>query len=265
MKDKEKKGIFGKIVDFFTKPIGGSKKNNKRVIKKDNRINLEKSEEESLDKRVPWAYVARNSRGKKIKGYFYAYNKRDVEYFLESEELEVVSVKTSKSIQMLNHGFRRNKKLKTKYLVFMLTELSTYIKAGIPLSEALSIMARETKNMRFKNILREMRYDINSGDSFSKALMNRGEAFPSILINMVKTSEMTGSLAESLDDMAVYFGDIEETRRHMISILTYPTIIFTFAVAVVMFIMVYVIPKFVDIYTTMENTKIPHFTKTIIV
>ena len=264
MKDKEKKGIFGKIVDFFTKPIGGSKKNNKRVIKKDNRINLEKSEEESLDKRVPWAYVARNSRGKKIKGYFYAYNKRDVEYFLESEELEVVSVKTSKSIQMLNHGFRRNKKLKTKYLVFMLTELSTYIKAGIPLSEALSIMARETKNMRFKNILREMRYDINSGDSFSKALMNRGEAFPSILINMVKTSEMTGSLAESLDDMAVYFGDIEETRRQMISILTYPTIIFTFAVAVVMFIMVYVIPKFVDIYTTMENTKIPHFTKTII-
>lgn len=264
MKDKEKKGILSKIVDFFTKPIGGSKKSKRRVIKKDNRINLEKNEEESLDKRVPWAYVARNSRGKKIKGYFYAYNKRDVEYFLESEELEVVSVKTSKSIQLLNHGFRRNKKLKTKYLVFMLTELSTYIKAGIPLSEALSIMARETKNMRFKNILREMRYDINSGDSFSKALMNRGEAFPSILINMVKTSEMTGSLAESLDDMSVYFGDIEETRRQMISILTYPTIIFTFAVAVVMFIMVYVIPKFVDIYTTMEATKIPHFTKTVI-
>ena len=264
MKDKEKKGILSKIADLFTKPIGGSKKNKKKTVKKENRINLEKNEEESLDKRVPWAYVARNSRGKKIKGYFYAYNKRDVEYFLESEELEVVSVKTSKSIQMLNHGFRRNKKLKTKYLVFMLTELSTYIKAGIPLSEALSIMARETKNMRFKNILREMRYDINSGDSFSKALMNRGEAFPSILINMVKTSEMTGSLAESLDDMSVYFGDIEETRRQMISILTYPTIIFTFAVAVVMFIMVYVIPKFVDIYTTMEATKIPHFTKTVI-
>ena len=264
MKDKDKKGIFSKIADLFTKPIGGSKKSKKRTIKKDNRINLEKNEEESLDKRVPWAYVARNSRGKKIKGYFYAYNKKDVEYFLESEELEVVSVKTSKTIQMLNHGFRRNKKLKTKYLVFMLTELSTYIKAGIPLSEALSIMARETKNMRFKNILREMRYDINSGDSFSKALMNRGEAFPSILINMVKTSEMTGSLAESLDDMAVYFGDIEETRRQMISILTYPTIIFTFAVAVVMFIMVYVIPKFVDIYNTMETTKIPHFTKTVI-
>lgn len=265
MKNNEKKSIFGKIIAFFNTPIGEKKKkSNKRSLKKDNRINLEKNEEESLDKRVPWAYVARNSRGKKIKGYFYAYNKKDVEYFLESEELEIVSVKTSKSIQMLNHGFRRNRKLKTKYLVFMLTELSTYIKAGIPLSEAIGIMARETKNMRFKNILREMRYDINSGDSFSKAMMNRGEAFPPILVNMVKTSEMTGSLGESLDDMAVYFGDIEETRRQMVSILTYPTIIFTFAVAVVMFIMVYVIPKFVDIYTTMENTQIPHFTKTVI-
>ena len=263
MNKNEKKSIFSKIIGIFNTPIGGKKKAKKTVVKKNNRINLEKNEEESLEKRVPWAYVAKNSRGKKIRGYFYAYNKKDVEYFLESEELEVVSVKTSKTIQLLNHGFRRDKKLKTKYLVFMLTELATYIKAGIPLSEALGIMARETKNMRFKNILREMRYDINSGDSFSKALMNRGEAFPTILVNMVKTSEMTGSLSEALDDMSKYFGDIEETRRQMISILTYPTIIFTFAIAVIMFIMVYVIPKFVDIYATMENTKIPRFTKTV--
>ena len=263
MNKKEKKNFLKRIIDLLNTPIGG-KKSNKRIVRKDNRINLEKNEEESLDKRVPWTYVARNSRGKKIRGYFYAYNKRDVEYFLESEELEVISVKTSKSIQLLNHSFRKERKLKTKYLVFMLTELSTYIKAGIPLSEAIGIMARETKNMRFKNILREMRYDINSGDSFSKALMNRGVAFPSILVNMVKTSEMTGSLAESLDDMSVYFKDIEETRRQMISILTYPTIVFTFAVAVVMFIMVYVIPKFVDIYAAMENTKVPRFTQTII-
>ena len=60
-----------------------------------------------------------------------------------------------------------------------------------------------------KNILREMRYDLNSGDSLSKAMIKRGNAFPSILINMVKTAEMTGGLAESLDDMAAYFGEIE--------------------------------------------------------
>ena len=68
MNKKEKKSIFSKIIDLFNTPIGGKKKNNKRVIKKDTRINLEKNEEKSLDKRVPWAYVARNSRGKKIKG-----------------------------------------------------------------------------------------------------------------------------------------------------------------------------------------------------
>lgn len=263
MNKKEKKSILSKIIELFNTPLGKQKNKESKVVKKDNRINLEKTEEVSLEKKVPWAYVARNYRGKKVKGYFYAYNKKDVQYFLESEGLDVVNIKTNKAIQMLNHGFRKNKKLKTKYLVFMLTELATYIKAGISLSEAIGIMARETKNLRFKNILREMRYDINSGDSFSKALMNRGDAFPPILVNMVKTSEMTGSLSEALEDMAIYFGDIEETRRQMISILTYPTIIFTFAVAVIMFIMVYVIPKFVDIYATMENTKIPHFTKTV--
>ena len=259
----EKVTLAKRIHDILNKPIGGKKEVKSREPVKD-RLVLDKINDEYESKKVAWRYVARNSKGKKITGYFYSYNKNDVIYFLKSEELEVISVKTSKLIQFMNKGFQKTRRIKTKALVFMLMELSTYIKSGIPLSESIGIMIMETKNKRYKNILREMRYDINSGEALSKAMANRGNAFPPILVNMVKTAEETGSLSESLDDMAVYFGEIEETRRQMISILTYPTMIFLFTIAVVMFIMVYVIPKFVDIYSTMDNTKVPAFTQFII-
>ena len=272
---KKKKSLFDIIgsvghglYKFLTQPIIPKKE---KKIKTQNydyeRIDLGKKSKDKKDynnKKVAFKYVARNRRGKKVTGYFYSFTKSDVCYFLESEDLQVISVKTNKLIQALNKSVSGNKRIKTKNLVFMLRQMSTYLKAGIPLSETIGVMIKETKNNHYKNILREMRYDLNTGDSLSKAMQKRGNAFPPILINMIKTAEMTGSLNEILDDMAGYFSDIEETRRQMVSILTYPTLVFSFTIAVVMFIMVYVIPKFVEIYATMESTQIPEFTKFVI-
>lgn len=270
-KKPNKESLGKKFNRILNTPIGSksNKKENNSKLSNYERIVLNGDEtaqdlKQYQNKKIAWKYIAKNTKGKKVTGYFYSYTKNDVRYFLESEGLEVVSVTTNKFIQMLNKDLQKGKRIKTRTLVFMLTEMSTYIKSGIPLSEAIGIMIKETKNKRYKNILREMRYDLNSGDSLSKAMIKRGNAFPSILINMVKTAEMTGGLAESLDDMAAYFGEIEETRRQMVSILTYPTIVFAFTIAVVMFIMIYVIPKFVEIYSTMESTKIPAFTQFVI-
>ena len=77
---------------------------------------------------------------------------------------------------------------------------------------------------------------------------------------MVKASELTGELPEALDDMVQYYTEAEDARKSMISALTYPSIVFIFTLAVVTFVMVYVVPKFVDIYATMESSQIPAFT-----
>ena len=234
--------------------------------KSDRIIISDSSEEDSKNyqnNKIAFEYVAKTVKGKKVTGHFYAYTKSDVRYFLESEDLTVVSIKTGKLVELMAKT-NVDKRIKNKVLVFMLKEMSTYLKAGIALSETLGIMIKESKDRHFKDVLRAMRYDLNSGDSLSLAMEKRGKAFPSILINMVKTAEMTGSLTETLDDMSVYFGDIEETRRQMISILTYPTVVFTFTLTVIIFIMVYVIPKFIEIYATMDGVKIPTFTQFVI-
>ena len=220
---------------------------------------------ENKGKRVTWEYVAINQSGKKVKGYFDAYSRLDVQSFLLGEGLVAYSIRTSKLIQTL-HGKigSNNARIKNKDLIFLLTQLSTYIKSGITLVDSLNILIRQVKKRSYKNVLREVTYDLNVGESFSAALEKRGNAFPKLLINMVKASELTGELPEALDDMADYYTETEEARKEMISALTYPSIVFIFTLAVVTFVMMYVVPKFVDIYNTMESSEIPKFTLAVI-
>ena len=221
--------------------------------------------DENKGKRITWEYVAINQSGKKIKGYFEAYSRLDVQSFLLGEGLVVYSIRTSKLIQTLHGNIGANKiKVKNKDLIFLLTQLSTYIKSGIPLVDALNILIRQVQKRSYKSILRDVTYDLTVGESFSSALEKRGAAFPKLLINMVKASELTGELPEALDDMVNYYTESEEARKEMISALTYPTIVFVFTLAVVTFVMMYVVPKFVDIYNSMDASQIPKFTLMVI-
>ena len=77
---------------------------------------------------------------------------------------------------------------------------------------------------------------------------------------MVKTAEMTGQLPETLDDMAEYYGSIQKTKKQIVNAMIYPTIVFVFAIGVIVFIMLYVVPQFTEIYASM-GVNIPTFTK----
>ena len=214
----------------------------------------------SSEKQV-YEYVAKDTDGKIIKGYFDAFSKVEVHSFLLNEGYEVYSIRTSKWIKLFHSNYSSNKaKIKIKDLIFFLTQLSTYIKAGIPLVDSLQILSRQYKQKSYKRIFKSMMYDLTMGENFSTAMEKQGVAFPKLLINMVKASEMTGELPEALDDMEQYYTEAEATRKQMITALTYPSIIFIIAIAVMTFIMVFVVPKFVEIYDTIDSAQIPTFT-----
>lgn len=219
---------------------------------------------ENKGKRITWEYVAINQQGKKIKGYFDAFSRLDVQSFLLGEGLAVYSIRTSKLIQTLHGKVGGTTRIKNKDLIFLLAQLSTYLKSGIPLVDCLNILIRQVKKKSYKAILRDTTYDLTVGESFSSALEKRGNAFPKLLINMVKASELTGELPEALDDMVEYYTETEEARKEMISALTYPSIVFIFTLAVVTFVMMYVVPKFVDIYNSMDSSQVPAFTLAVI-
>lgn len=211
--------------------------------------------------KVIYEYEIKTPEGKMVRGYFAAHSKVEVHSFLLSEGNIVYNIRTSKLIQLL-HGQGKNggSKIRTKDLIFMLAQLSTYLKAGIPLVESIKILIKQFNSKTYERILRGVIYDLTTGESFSEALAKQGNAFPKLLISMVKASEMTGKLPEALDEMEEYFTEAEETRKAMITAMMYPMIIFFVALAVGVFIMLFVVPKFVDIYNNMDGAEIPGIT-----
>lgn len=216
-------------------------------------------EQKEKKERITFNYVVKNDIGQIIKSSFDAGSLSEVKAFLINEGYEVVSIEPRKSMNF-NIEIGGAKKLKSGELSFALTQLSTYIKAGIPLIDSVRILAKQTTNPNKRKIYERIVYDLVTGESFSKALENQDTVFPRLLINMVKTSEMTGDLPATLDEMSDYYTSIEKTKKQMISALTYPSVIFVVAIAVVIFCLVYVVPNFVSMYAE-NNAELPGITQ----
>ena len=82
----------------------------------------------------------------------------------------------------------------------------------------------------------------------------QSKKFPKLLINMIKTAEMTGDLPTILDDMADYYTSMEQTRKQMISAMTYPAVVVCLAIAVLVFMLVYLVPQFVQLFESQDAT-----------
>jgi len=210
--------------------------------------------------------TVRNPKGDFDIEYIPGLSKGDINAFLVNEGFEVFDITTNKWINLLygNSNFT-NKQMKVKELLFWLTQLSTYLKSGITLTNSVRILGEQLgkKKKSRKRAFQSIVYQLTLGEDFSAALEKQGKMFPSLLINMIRAAEASGTLEETLDDMADYYTEIDKTRKQMISAITYPAIISIFAFGVIVFILVYVIPKFTDIYNE-SGLEIKGLTKGII-
>lgn len=209
-------------------------------------INEDDTSEKKAKIKKLYNYIGKDEDGYILKGRFYAPSKIEVHSFLMSEGITVYNIEAD-PLGALNMQLGSTK-IKTKDLIFFITQLSTYLKAGIPLTDAVRLLSKQATNENHKVLYQVLVYELTMGASFSEALKRQGSSFPKLFINMVKTAELTGGLVEVLDDMEDYYKTTDQTKRQMISALTYPAIIGVFAIAIITFIMVFVIPNFVSIY-----------------
>ncbi len=201
---------------------------------------------------VVFQYTCMNKEGKMVSGKFNGVSKLDVNAFLLNEGYEVYAIETS---DYLNFVYGQSKlagiKMSTKDLIFWLTQLSTYLKAGIPLADSVRILSDQMSHGKENSktqVFKAICYELSMGTPFSKTLEKQGSVFPSLLINMLKAAEATGDLEATLDEMAAYYTEINETKQQMKSSMTYPLLVMVFAIGIVVFILSYIVPKFVDIY-----------------
>ena len=209
-------------------------------------------------------YKVKDQTGNTIESYFDAENKVDVESFLINKGLTIISIDEDKlSTKLGLANMSSSTKMKSKDLNFFLTQLSTYVKAGIPLLDSMEILSRQAKKKNTQMLYRKIVFDLNRGLSFSECLEKQGKVFPKMLINMLKTSEMTGDLTGVLDDMAAYYKRQDSNRKQIINAMTYPSVLMVFAVAVLTFVITYVVPSFTSMYES-TGSNLPGITVAII-
>ncbi len=204
------------------------------------------------DKPNIYYFKVKDEKGKIITGTMPGFSKLDVNSFLINEGYAVYTIKTSKWINFVyqESSIFGASKINTKELIFFLTQLSTYLKAGLTLNKSIKILTEQTtKDKNKKRILEKVAYELVLGESFSNALAKQGNIFPQLLINMVKAAEAAGNLTETLDDLVNYYSDIHSVKKQMVSAVAYPITILIFSVVVTTFILIYIVPQFSQIYS----------------
>ena len=229
----------------FSERLFGSKNSSLNIadVNLDGINKREKSQETAT--LYPFKYKAINELGKKVSGTFDAESMDDCTRFLELQGFKSINIQPRTALDM---DIVIGAKIKGSDLAFDLTQLSTYIKAGIPLVEGVTILSKQAKNSTTKKVYQKLVYDLLKGYTLSVSMDKQADAFPPLLINMVRSAEMTGDLPSILDDMADYYEGVEQTKKTMKSAMTYPTLVLVLAIAVFIFMMMYLVPQFITLY-----------------
>lgn len=132
------------------------------------------------------------------------------------------------------------------------SQLAVMIRAGISIRAAIEGIAEQTENPRFRVMLQQMRKDVEAGKQFSEALARYPKVFSPLYINMVKASELSGGFSKMLDKIAAYLAQQIETRSMVVGAMIYPGIIGSMAVGTTIFLLTFVLPRFMVIFKGKE-------------
>lgn len=132
------------------------------------------------------------------------------------------------------------------------TQMAVMIRAGISIRAALEGIAEQAENPKFRELMMQIKRDVEGGKAFSEALVKHPKHFNSLYVNMVRASEMSGSFAKMLDRIAAYMGQQIETKAMVRGAMIYPGVIMTLAVATTIFLLTFVLPKFAMVFKGKE-------------
>jgi len=138
--------------------------------------------------------------------------------------------------------------------VFTFTnELAVMIKAGINIRNAIGGIAEQIENPKFKQMITQIKLDVEAGQAFSEALAKYPKVFSPLYVNMVRASELSGNFGHMLERVASYLAQQVETRNMIRGAMVYPAIIAVMAVVTTIFLLTFVLPKFTTLFHGKEH------------
>jgi type IV pilus assembly protein PilC len=145
--------------------------------------------------------------------------------------------------------------VKPKQLVTFTRQLSTLVNAGLPLMRAMRVLQRQEKNPALRDAVSQMAESIESGSTFAEALAAHPKIFDRLFVNMVKAGEIGGVLDVVLSRLAEFQEKAEKIKGKVKSAMTYPIVVLIMALGILTFLMMFIVPKFADIFSDLMGGK----------
>lgn len=196
-------------------------------------------------------YVATDKDGKKIKGNFVAENESEMKEMLLKAGYYVTSYRELSSVDFSSF-FSLSSKVKVSELSQFCNQFSVMISAGISIVEAIDVAASQKFSAKLRNTLNKIREDLKQGALLSQAMEKHPKVFPPFFSSMVYIGETAGCLDRVLVTVAEYFQLEEKTKKKIKGALAYPIILLIMLVGILILLMVFVIPRFIDAFSSMD-------------
>ena len=189
-----------------------------------------------------FTWEGKDKNGKAVQGELRALSPSSIAATLRRQGISAVQIKKKK--------FTRGKKISDKDICFFTRQLSTMLKAGVPLLQSFDIISQGNANPAFSKLLQEIRADIETGSSLHSAFKRHPDYFDALYCNLIAAGEQAGILEEILTRLALYKEKTLAVKRKIRSAMIYPLAILGVAVIVTTVIMIWVIPAFKDVFAS---------------
>ena len=187
-------------------------------------------------------WEGKDRHGKPVRGEIRAAGENQVQATLRRQGVLPTKIKKRR--------MRAGKRIKPKDIALFTRQLSTMMKAGVPLLQSFDIVARGSENPKMTKMLLAIKSDIETGTSLNQAFRKYPMHFDTLYCNLVEAGEQAGILENLLDRLATYMEKTEAIKRKIKSALMYPIAVIVVAFVVVAIIMIFVIPSFKQVFSS---------------
>jgi len=206
---------------------------------------------------VKFSYKALDESGKQVSGTEMATSTGAAHVALLARGLQPTAVENKQSLMKFEIT---KKKVPRQDVMNFTRQLAVFMKAGVPIMEALEVIVEETQNKMLKLILSEMVDSLRAGDTFASAAAAHPEAFPTFYVGILESAELTGNLDAVLNQLADYIDRDQKARGKVTAALIYPAVVAAMSVVTVLVLAVFVMPRF-EVFFKSLNAKLPLVTR----
>ena len=201
-----------------------------------------------------YSYTAFDNKGSKKKGYISANSEREARKLIKDLNLTPFEVLHS------NDKINKKVRVKNKDIVIMTRQLSTLLDASTSIDDSLKITADQVNNKNLSNVLYNIREDIIQGKRLGNSMKSYPTIFNKTYTSLVSAGDSSGNLDNIFDNLADYLEQSEEIKQKVFSALTYPVILVSFSILVIVALLAFVLPQVVGQFIK-SGTELPVLTQ----